>query len=46
MSTPYNHGQQNAAVTDAPPSYQVLKNGGYSDTQAAQFLQGYSDAKK
>ena len=46
MSTPYNHGLKNASHTDAPPSYQTLKNGGLSDTQANEYLRGYKDAKK
>lgn len=45
MSTPYSQGRQNAGHTDAPPSYQTLKNNGLSDTKAAEFLKGYSDQK-
>ncbi len=45
MSTPYQSGRSNAGNTDAPPSYQTLKNSGLSDTKAAEFLQGYTDKK-
>jgi hypothetical protein len=44
-TTPYNAGQKNAGHTDAPPSYSTLKNSGLSDTKAAEWLRGYSDAK-
>ena len=45
MSTSYEQGRKNAGYTDAPPSYQTLKNAGLSDTKADEFLAGYNAAK-